>query len=91
MSTALDKSLDDIISSSRRARKVANNKKKTAGKGVGKAQKKTPVAAKKTQKQAARPAARPSSVVGAVDLTYATKVVAHGLPKDLRQENIKVC
>ncbi|GEQ72050.1 hypothetical protein JCM33374_g5736 [Metschnikowia sp. JCM 33374] len=90
MSTALDKSLDDIISSSRKARRVANNKKKTAGKGVGKAQKKAPVATKKAPKQATKQAsARPVAVVSAVDLTYATKVVAHGLPKDLRQENIK--
>ncbi|KAJ8145654.1 hypothetical protein METSCH_D01540 [Metschnikowia aff. pulcherrima] len=88
MSTALDKSLDDIISSSRKARKVANNKKKTVGKGVGKAQRKPAVAVKKAQKPATP---RSAAVVAGVDLTYATKVVAHGLPKDLRQENIKVC
>ncbi|KAM9911430.1 hypothetical protein OXX80_008703 [Metschnikowia pulcherrima] len=86
MSTALDKSLDDIISSSRKARKVANNKKKTVGKGVGKAQRKPAVAVKKAQKPATP---RSAAVVAGVDLTYATKVVAHGLPKDLRQENIK--
>lgn len=83
MSAALDKSLDDIISSTRKAKKVIN-KKKPVGKGVGKAQKKPIVSFKKD-----KPAPRPATA--GVDLTYATKVVAHGLPKDLKQENIKVC
>lgn len=61
------------------------SKKKVAGKGVGKAQKKPAVSFKK-EKPAPKPAA-----AAAVDLTYATKVVAHGLPRDLKQENIKVC
>lgn len=81
MSAALDKSLDDIISSTRRAKKVAA-KKKPVGKGIGKPQKKPIVAIKKT---------KPAPSSPAVDLTYATKVVAHGLPRDLKQDNIKVC
>lgn len=91
MSTALDKSLDDIISSSRKTKKVQANRKKTVGKavgkGVGKAQKKQPVVTFKKSK----PAAAPKAATPAIDLTYATKVVAHGLPRDLKQENVKVC
>ncbi|KAF7581525.1 putative RNA annealing protein [Clavispora lusitaniae] len=89
MSTALDKSLDDIISSSRKTKKVQANRKKTVGKavgkGVGKAQKKQPVVTFKKSK----PAAAPKAATPAIDLTYATKVVAHGLPRDLKQENVK--
>lgn len=84
MSAALDKSLDDIISSTRKAKKVAN-KKKAVGKGVGKVQKKQVVSFKK-DKPATKKAAAP-----AVDLSDATKVVAQGLPRDLKQQNVKVC
>lgn len=84
MSAALDKSLDDIISSTKRAKKVAS-KKKPVGKGIGKAQKK-PIVSFKKDKPAPKPVALPG-----VDLSYATKVVAHGLPRDLKQDNIKVC
>lgn len=83
MSAALDKTLDDIISSTRKAKKVAT-KKKAVGKGVGKVQKKQQVVSFKKAKPApAKPAA--------LDLSYATKVVAHGLPRDLKQDAIKVC
>lgn len=84
MSAALDKSLDDIIASTRKAKKVAA-KKKTVGKGVGKVNKKSVVTFKKAQPPAKK-VPSPS-----LDLTYATKVVAQGLPRDLKQENVKVC
>lgn len=83
MSTILDKSLDDIIST--RKSKKPQGKKKAVGKGVGKVQKKQPVSFQKVAKKAAPPP-RP-----ALDLTYATKVVAQGLPRDLKQDAIKVC
>lgn len=84
MSAALDKSLDDIISSTRKAKKAAA--KKTVGKGIGKAPKKQVVSFKKD-----KPAPKKTPAAPAVDLTYATKVVAQGLPRDLKQDNIKVC
>lgn len=85
MSAALDKSLDDIISSTRKAKKVAA-KKKAVGKGVGKVQQKQAVSFKKDKPVAKKAAAAPR-----VDLSYATKVVAQGLPRDLKQQNVKVC
>lgn len=86
MSAALDKSLDDIISSTRKAKKVAAKKKtvgKAVGKGVGKAQKKQTISFKKEKPT--------TNKVASVDYTYATKVVANGLPRDLKQDNVKVC
>lgn len=84
--SSLDKSLDDIISSTKRpARKFARSTKTNkVGKKVGAASKKTIVSFKK-----AAPAAAAAKV--SVDLSYATKVVVSGLPKDLKQDNIKVC
>ncbi|PSK37634.1 hypothetical protein C7M61_003341 [Candidozyma pseudohaemuli] len=81
MSTILDKSLDDIIST--RRTKKPQGKKKVVGKGVGKVQKKQPVSFQKVAKKVA-PQPKP-----ALDLTYATKVVAQGLPRDLKQDAIK--
>ncbi|EAZ63059.1 RNA annealing protein [Scheffersomyces stipitis CBS 6054] len=82
--SSLDKSLDDIISSTKRpARKFARSTKTNkVGKKVGAASKKTIVSFKK-----AAPAAAAAKV--SVDLSYATKVVVSGLPKDLKQDNIK--
>lgn len=84
MSAALDKTLDDIISSTRKTKKVAP-KKKVVGKGVGKVQKKQQIV---SFKKAAKPAPAPRQ---ALDVSYASKVVAHGLPRDLKQDAIKVC
>lgn len=85
MSTILDKSLDDIIST--RRTKKPQGKKKAVGKGVGKVQKKQqPVSFQKVAKKVAVPQPKQS-----LDLTYATKVVAQGLPRDLKQDAIKVC
>ncbi|PIS54363.1 hypothetical protein CJI97_004066 [Candidozyma auris] len=81
MSSILDKSLDDIISTRKSQR--SQGKKKAVGKGTGKAQKKETVSFKKAAKKVA-PQPKP-----ALDLTYATKVVAQGLPRDLKQDAIK--
>lgn len=100
MSTALEKSLDDIISSSRKARKVASKQKtgkttgkttaaKAVGKVTGKAQKKSAVVAKSGK--TAKPTLVKSAAAPAIDLSAATKVVAHGLPMDLKQDVVKVC
>lgn len=96
MSTALEKSLDDIISSSRKARKVASKQKtgkttaaKAVGKVTGKAQKKSAVVAKSGK--TAKPTLLKSAAAPAIDLSAATKVVAHGLPMDLKQDVVKVC
>lgn len=100
MSTALEKSLDDIISSSKKARKVNNKKKvvgkttaktagKTVGKGTGKAQKKN-VLANKSGKPAKTAVSR-KAIASTLDVSHATKVVAHNLPTDLKQDVVKVC
>lgn len=100
MSSALEKSLDDIISSSKKARKVNNKKKvvgrttaktagKTIGKGTGKAQKKT-VLANKNGKPAKTSVPR-KAIASTLDVSHATKVVAHNLPTDLKQDVVKVC
>lgn len=101
MSTALEKSLDDIISSSRKARKVNNKKKvvgksttaktagKTAGKGTGKAQKKNTLANKNGK--SAKTAVPRKAIASTLDVSHATKVVAHNLPTDLKQDVVKVC
>lgn len=91
MSAALDKSLDDIISSGKKT-KIASKKRVAAarpatrvGKKVGSAKK--PVVASK--KAAVAPNA--AAIAKHLDLTYATKVVVHGLPRDIKQDAIKVC
>lgn len=87
--SALDKSLDDIIKSSggKSGSRKFSLKKKPAkvGKRVGTSQARKPTAFKKPT-----PPVNPKQIQ-AVDLSYATKVVAHGLPKDLKYEGIKVC
>lgn len=82
MSASLDKSLDDIISSNKKTSKVRATKKTAkVGKKVGSANKKAIVSFKK-------PAPKAAPVL---DLSYATKVVAQGLPKDIKQDGIRVC
>lgn len=99
MSAALEKSLDDIIASSRKAKKATNKKKvvgrsvtaktsgKIAGKTGGRTQKKGAIVAK-TTKSAKVPK---KTVAPTMDLKQATKVVAHGLPVDLKLDTIRVC
>lgn len=86
--SALDKSLDDIISTSKKpfkGKKFVNKKISTnkVGKKVGASNKKPIVSFKK-----AAPAAKQEP---SVDLSYATKVVVYGLPRDIKQDAIKVC
>lgn len=90
MSATLDKSLDEIISSTRKAKKAVT-KKKTVGKGIGKAKKLPIVSFKKDKPAATKASAKAGAAAPVVDFSYATKVVVHGLPRDLRQENVKVC
>lgn len=83
MSATLDKSLDDIIKSSK-PKKVLNKKREAPSK-VGKAVGKKPKAASK-----------PKPVVqtenrNVIDVSYATKVMVYGLPRDIKQDAIKVC
>ena len=83
---SLDKSLDDIISSSRKSiksrRATRVGKVAKSGKSVGSASKKPIVSFKKST---------PVPKTAQVDLSYATKVVVSGLPKDIRADAIKVC
>lgn len=83
MSASLDKSLDDIISSAKRAKRAPKGKAvgKAVGKGVGKAKKPAAVSFKKEKAQTAP----------AFDISYATKVMAHGLPRDIKGDAVKVC
>lgn len=86
---SLDKSLDDIIASSKRGKKF--NVKK------GKSIVKRPVG------QLAKPGLKPKTLAklnnarvnndkpNLLDGSYATKVVVYGLPKDIKQDAIKVC
>ena len=94
--SALDRSLDEIIKSSRKARKVTGQKKAAPTKKVGptagvtkkakivasRAPKKAPVVLKK---------AKVAEVKQGFDLTYATKVVVSGLPRDIKIDGIRVC
>lgn len=83
---SLDKSLDDIISSSKRGRKFTPKrgikKGSLAGGKVGKNLiSRKPKPSKPTPKQAER----------ILDASYATKVVVYGLPKDISSDAVKVC
>lgn len=83
--SALDKSLDDIISNSRKTvRSKTRGTKGKVGKRVGSSNKKPIVSFKK----AAPPVSKKTP---AVDVSYATKVVVYGLPKDLKADAVKVC
>lgn len=96
--SSLDKSLDDIISTTRKsnpARKFGKPGKPTkVGKKVGASTKKPIVSFKKAGTAAAAAAfaaAKAKKQASTVDLSYATKVVVYNLPKDLKQDNVKVC
>jgi THO complex subunit 4 len=79
MSSALDQSLDEILSS--KPKRPVQKKKQVAKSKVGKA-----VIKPKTQKKTA--ASAPAAIL---DASYATKVVVYGLPRDIKQDAIKVC
>lgn len=94
--SSLDKSLDDIISTTRKsapARKFGKAKPTKVGKKVGASTKKPIVSFKKgtAAAAAALAAAKAKKQAATVDLSYATKVVVYNLPKDLKQDNVKVC
>jgi THO complex subunit 4 len=84
--SALDQSLDEIISSKpkKQFRKKANlGNKAKVGKAVAKP------AGKPTKKAAAPIKAAAQNNV--LDVSYATKVVVYHLPKDIKTDAIKVC
>lgn len=91
--SSLDKSLDQIIAGNRKntarvgkTKKVTPAKaKKTQGKAVGKAVRKTQTKAPLKSLTVARLANK------TIDLSYATKVLCYNLPRDLKLDNIKVC
>ncbi|CAI5758630.1 unnamed protein product [Candida verbasci] len=85
MSASLDKSLDDIIKSKPRTTKFG--KKSKVGKNLTNKHKK-PVGASFNRPKGPPPAAA-AAALPAFDLSYATKVNVSGLPKDLKQENVK--
>ncbi len=100
--SALDQSLDAIIASSRPKR--PSQPKKTSKSKIGKSvSKPSAVSNRRSNRPIPRdprklglrsgssssPSAPASSSSSALD--YATKVVVHGLPKDIRSDNIKVC
>lgn len=99
MSASLDKSLDDIISSSKKSFKsrrpsakiggARGNQNKVGKKLVGNKTKKTATFKRPNGPKTAAAAA--AAAVPAFDLSYATKVNVTGLPKDLKQDNIRVC
>ncbi len=85
--SSLDKSLDDIISTSRKSiksKRLNRGGNGKVGKKIGASNKKPIVSFKKSA-----PAAPKKST--AVDVSYATKVVVYGLPRDIKLDAIKVC
>ncbi|CAD1812160.1 RNA recognition motif family protein [Candida parapsilosis] len=99
MSASLDKSLDDIISSSKKSFKsrrpgakigggAKGNQNKVGKKLVGNKTKKTATFKRPNGPKPAAAAAA-AAAVPAFDLSYATKVNVTGLPKDLKQDNIR--
>lgn len=101
MSASLDKSLDDIISSSKKSFKsrrpsakiggARGNQNKVGKKLVGNKTKKTATFKRPNGPKPAAASAAAAAAVPAFDLSYATKVNVTGLPKDLKQDNIRVC
>ncbi|KAK6202312.1 uncharacterized protein RJT21DRAFT_118320 [Scheffersomyces amazonensis] len=92
--SALDKSLDDIISSSKSTRRVGRKFGKGVAKQSNKVGKKVGGPNSKAKKSAVAIFKKPEPAVAAalsaaIDTSYATKVVASNLPKDLKQENVK--
>lgn len=85
--SALDKSLDEILSEKPK-RNFNNKKRATVGKAkVGKTSAAKPKG--KASPKAAAPKAAPAKQV--IDVSYATKVNVYNLPKDIKQDAIKVC
>lgn len=85
--SSLDKSLDDIISTTRKSVKSKNLNRGgngKIGKKVGASTKKPIVSFKKST-----PVGPKKAVT--LDMSYATKVVVYGLPKDIKLDAIKVC
>lgn len=82
MSSALDQSLDEILSS--KPKRVQQKKKQQPAKSkVSKA-----VVKPQQQKKAKATPTGPASMLDAS--SYATKVIVYGLPKDIKQDAIKV-
>lgn len=79
--SALDQSLDEIISS--KPKRSTKSRTQARGKGVSKQVTKPKAGVKKTPT-----GPKPAPVV---DASYATKVIVYGLPKDIKQDAIKVC
>lgn len=94
MSAALDKSLDDIISSLKKARPAKKVVAKKSKPGITKNIRKKVVPKSNNNKKPVvsfkKPAA-PAPAANTLDASYATKVVVHGLPKDIKLDAIKVC
>lgn len=103
MATLLDQSLDAIIASTRQKRAAASGR---VGKGVARGAVKKAAAKKTAPKKAApQPAtgagkktkAKTAAAVLAPRVkvieasSYATKIVVHGLPKDILSDAVKVC
>lgn len=84
--SSLDKSLDDIIKSKKsvRSTKAGRGASGKVGKKVGSSKKKPIVSFRKPTPSVPRDTAP-------VDMSYATKVVVYGLPKDIKSDAIKVC
>lgn len=92
--SALDRSLDEIIKSSRKAKKVGGQKKAVPSKKVDGITKKAKIVATKAAPKKAPVAlkkAKVADVKQGFDLTYATKVVVSGLPRDIKIDGIRVC
>lgn len=87
MSNALDKSLDDIISSGKKNQRQKKQQGKLRGSGA-----KTPAGQKKQQQLQKKAAEKLvfKATAPKVDLSYATKVLVLGLPNDLKPNMIKV-
>lgn len=81
--SALDKSLDDILASKpkKQFKKRAPVAKAKVGKAVGKPK-------VNLRKQTQTKATTKDSVL---DASYANKVIVYNLPKDIKQDAIKVC
>ena len=101
MSASLDKSLDDIISSSKKSFKsrrpgakiggARGNQNKVGKKLVGNKTKKVATFKRPNGPKPSTASAAAAAAVPAFDLSYATKVNVTGLPKDLKQDNVRVC
>lgn len=94
MSASLDKSLDDIISSSRKTFKSRRPGAKVGAKGGNQNRVGKKLGGSNNKKNIVKSNKKPAAAAAptpAFDLSYATKVNVSGLPRDLKHENIKVC